>query len=307
MAKEPHQPNLFILGVPRAGTTALHHRLSLHPSLCMSDPKETNYYLFDGNPLEFSGPKDAVLDRQAILDRNSYLSLFRDCNGSLYRGESSPFYFYSSSARMAIERDIQNPKLIVLFRDPIDRAYSHYLMLRRDDREDAQTFREALEREEERRRAHWAWSYAYTGLGLYSSHIGPWLNAFGRENVLMLTNEEFRHQDSEAANKVLQFLDIPYDKAFVTFNGTVNTAGIPVSRFFHQFLTYPHPVKEGLRRILGVRFAKMLGRWARRTNLIRPAYDDDLLGELQGLFRPEAADMRQYLGDRVDLWQTTLS
>lgn len=298
-------PDLFIVGAPRAGTTALHRRLSLHSELCMSNPKETNYYLFDGKRPDFSGPHDSVLNEQAIVDRAEYLRLFAACGSSQHAGESSPFYLYSQEACTAIKRDAPDAKILILLRDPIERAHSHYLMLKRDFREDASSFREALRLEGTRRRKGWAWSYLYTELSRYSKYVPMWFEHFGQDDVLVMTTEELRTESVGAANKILNFLDLPPEDGVSEFDRQVNLGGVPRLPSFHRFLTERHWFKGFLRKLGGDSLSGRLGAWARRKNLDRPVIDSDLLLELSAVLGSELSRMRPIVGDRVSDWSTT--
>lgn len=298
-------PNLFIAGAPRAGTTALHRRLSLHSELCMSNPKETNHYLFDGEPLDFSGPHDSVLNEQAVIDRVEYLDLFTICGSSQYAGESSPLYLYSREACIGINRDAPQAKIIILLRDPIERAHSHYLMLKRDFREDASSFREALRLEGARRRKGWAWSYRYRELSRYSKYVPMWFEHFGQENVLAMTTEELRIESVSAAKKILHFLGVPPEDPVSEFDRRVNLGGVPKLPSLHRFLTERHWFKGFLRKIGGGSLSGRVGAWARHKNLHRPDIDSDLLRELGEDLGSELSSMRPILGDRVSDWTTT--
>lgn len=282
----------------------MHIRLSGHPSVHMSNPKEPNYYLFDGDPLHFRGPYDSILNRQAIVDRVEYLSLFAEGGDTHYRGESSPFYVYSRDALLGIHRDVPQAKIIVLLRDPIERAHSHYVMLRRDGRENAQSFEEALNMEARRRRSGWAWGYSYVELSRYGRYVPRWIETFGDDNVLLLTNEEFRLNESSTIQKVLHFLDLDRRPSAMELEKEVNKGGVPVLGSLQRFLTEPRITKDLARRILGAKVSGRIGSVLREMNLVRPDVDGHLVESLRSIFASDVAIMTEFLGSRTRLWGT---
>jgi hypothetical protein len=116
-------PNLFIAGAPRCGTTSLHAWLSAIPGVFMSRIKEPNFYsrvvIGEDHPLV-----------RPIRDEAAYLALFAGAGDARYRGEASPNYLEDPEAPTMIERSSPGARVIVSLRDPVERLFSHYLMLR---------------------------------------------------------------------------------------------------------------------------------------------------------------------------------
>lgn len=112
-------PNLFIVGAPKCGTTALSHYLAGHPQIFMTESagmKEPHYFCSD--------LKVPHLPRR-IQDESAYLKLFDQADsGATYWGEASPSYLYSEVAVPQILRTCQNSRFIVMLRNPIEQAQS---------------------------------------------------------------------------------------------------------------------------------------------------------------------------------------
>ena len=122
-------PDFFIAGVPKAGTTALHVALARHPALYMSAVKEPKFFLTDGPPSAQGGPGDAKTSREHIWRRADYEALFDSAPAGVLRGESTPFYLYNRDAQRRIRARIPDAKLIVVLRDPVERAHSNWTHL----------------------------------------------------------------------------------------------------------------------------------------------------------------------------------
>ena len=113
-------PNFFLLGPPKAGTTAVAAALGRHPQVFMSDPKEPNHFLYAGG-----NPHILPLDRN-VPDRDDYLALFAGAKDALIRGEASPYYICVDHCAQEIARFAPDAKLMVILRNPVERAFSAY-------------------------------------------------------------------------------------------------------------------------------------------------------------------------------------
>jgi len=101
------KPDLFIVGAPRSGTTALYEYLRSHPDIFMCTPKEPNYFSFDMNR-----PRAANTEEE-------YLRLFKNAHEKV-AGEASVWYLYSKVAIAEIMRFNPDAKIIAMVRSPID-------------------------------------------------------------------------------------------------------------------------------------------------------------------------------------------
>lgn len=201
-------PDFLIIGVPKAGTTALHSALASHPQLLLSKVKEPKYFLCDDQrPPRQYGPGDAHSRREWIWRRDRYEALF-DGPPHLLRGESTPFYFYDTSAQRRIARLLPAAKLIVVVRDPVDRAHSNWLHLWSDGLEPVGNFLEACELEDQRIRAGWGLFWRYRRLGLYGCQLEHLLDLFPREQLHVLRYRQLVDTPAEAFDEVCGFLGV---------------------------------------------------------------------------------------------------
>src|SRR5580698_10699934 len=91
-------PDFFVIGAPKAGTSALHAVLAAHPQLYMSAVKEPKFFLCDGPPPRHGGPGDPHSYREWIWRRSDYEKLFIDAPDGALCGESTPFYLADPEA-----------------------------------------------------------------------------------------------------------------------------------------------------------------------------------------------------------------
>jgi Sulfotransferase domain len=176
-------PNFFIVGAANSGTTSLYAYLKQHPDVFMPALKEPHYFA------QLSPSPEKRYLRTIIRDEAAYLRLFRKAAGYKAIGEASPSYLWEANAPYRIRRAIPDAKIIILLRDPVERAYSHYLMDVREGLQDL-PFREALQEDWGRSKKGWSVSQLYVELGLYFEQVRRYLEVFGRERVLVLMFQE---------------------------------------------------------------------------------------------------------------------
>src|SRR3954451_22819855 len=206
-------PTFLILGAAKAGTTALYYYLRQHPQVGMSRIKETNFFALMGRPLDFRGPgDDDYINRFSVTTWEGYCSQFPEDGKARAIGESSPLYLYSPDAPRRIAEALPAAKLVVLLRDPVDRAFSAFLHLVRDGRETATEFREALRREPSRIADHWEHIWQYRAMGLYHEQLSRYFETFGREQIRVYLYEELAAGPVDVLQDLFRFLEV--DEAF---------------------------------------------------------------------------------------------
>jgi hypothetical protein len=202
-------PDFFLIGAPKAGTSALHAALAQHPDLFLSRVKEPKYYMCgDSPPPAYKGPGDAHSSQEWVWQRERYLALFDEAPDTMLCGEATPFYLYNRDARRRLAVDNPEAKLIAVLRDPVDRAYSNWMHLWMDGLEPCGDLVEAVRREQRRIDAGWAPFWHYRSLGMYGRQVADLLEHFPREQVLFLRYAELVKDPSAALTAVASFLGV---------------------------------------------------------------------------------------------------
>jgi Sulfotransferase family len=213
-------PNFFIVGAAKAGTTSLHMYLERHPQVYMCPMMEPHFFSRVG---ERSGGQHFV---DVISDKASYLALFKEAAGYAAVGERSCSYLGLEETADVIREQIPDARIMILLRDPIERAHSHYLM---DVRGGIQklSFYESIVKELEDPEFGWgpAWHrylmYYYPGVKRYRDVFGP-------ERVLVLLTEDLMHDPRGVTGRAVEFLGLaPEPVASISFHRNHNTYSAP--------------------------------------------------------------------------------
>jgi hypothetical protein len=194
-------PNFMCLGAAKSGTTTLYDILRQHPDVYIPSFKEPHFFDIPEN-----------FNNGIRWYEKNY---FKDANTKVV-ADFTPSYFFDKEAPKRIFESLGGKvKFVVILRNPVDRAYSHYLHSKRDDHEDLE-FKEALMNESSRLKKYEEngdyLSYlrqSYVSQGLYSDMLERYLEYFSLDNFLFIQfEEEFIKHREETIIKILNFLEI---------------------------------------------------------------------------------------------------
>jgi hypothetical protein len=194
------QPNFFIVGAPKSGTTSLYHYLDQHPQVFMSTVKEPCYFASEIRPENFSpeyrkivaSPGDPKAEKRfsgLTATWQDYLALFDGATDEVAIGEASVCYLWSATAARNIFARIPDARIIAVLRHPAERAWSQYLQglangyVRRP-------FREQIDACIASREAQFSPTRPFLEFGMYCDQIKTYLDLFPRQNVRIYFYED---------------------------------------------------------------------------------------------------------------------
>lgn len=281
-------PNFFVVGAPKAGTTFLFELLKGHPDVFVPRVKEPHFF-----------------STYPAITFDEYRGLYARAQGFPIIADFSPFYLSDPSAHQRIREVSPDARIIILLRDPVARAHSHYLMYRRTGTEPEASFLKALQRyfespgrgDESCR--DWKSSREYVEAGMYCDQLSRYLEAFGQRQVQVLLLDDLTSRPRETILQVAQHLGIASDPLLAKdFSGGRNSFRTP--RFY------------GLYRLLKESRLKMkvmdylpggLQRWLRESPVLyggsKPSLDPEARRYLQEIYDPNIRQLEQILGRSI--------
>lgn len=205
-------PDFIIIGAQKAGTTSLFGYLSEHPNIAPALAKEVHYF-------------DYNYGRGEGWYRAHFPTVWSRWRGEFrLTGEASPYYLFYPHAAWRAHQLAPRAKLLVLLRNPVERAYSHYHHQVRFGVEPL-TFEQAIEQEPARLVGEYEeiladpeyysfnyQNYSYLARGMYANQLSQWFKYFPREQFLILPSEPFYANPGETFARVLDFLKLPHWK-----------------------------------------------------------------------------------------------
>jgi Sulfotransferase family len=203
-------PDFFVIGAPKAGSTAIHAALAQHRQLFLSPVKEPKFFMTDGPPARSGqrGPGDAHSAREWVHDPRAYEALFDAAKPGQLRGESTPFYLWDRAAHMRMHDLVPDAKLIAIIRDPVDRAYSNWTHLWCNGLEPEADFLRACELESDRADRGWAPFWRYLELGRYGEQLRHLYSVYDRSQVHLLRYRQLVDDPVPTLDGICRFLGI---------------------------------------------------------------------------------------------------
>jgi len=281
------QPDVFIVGAPKSGTTALYTYLKTHPEIFMCSPKEPQFFA-----------EDIRGGLRCVRTREEYLGLFQAGEGSKRAGEASTLYLRSPSAAGQIKAFNAASKIIVMLRNPVDVICRLYVERIISGTEVLPNLEAALERDSgagnlfpEKPPA-----LPYRAAVRFSGQLLRYFEKFGRENVHVIVYEDFKSRTSTVYRETLEFLGVQPD---------FKCRFVPVNQDRRLLRQPPAPIRSISHAILPLWVRRFVGDRIRGLNQrIEPPAPmrDELRKRLQREFEPELEQLSRLLNRDLTDW-----
>lgn len=305
MSPQGQQPNFFIIGAPKCGTTALSEYVRSHPNVFMTDPKEPNFF-------------DRDLDYYLLGDPDSYegyLRLYRDALPQhTARGEASVWYLHSKVAAERIHAIHPDARLIAMVRDPVQLVQSLHAHLLYTHQEDVEDFETAWKLQEERAQGRClpanvrdpAFYLEYAEIARVSVQLERFLECFSRDQLLVIVFDDFRRDAGACYRAVLEHIGVEDDGR--TDFAPVNQSKVHRWQWLSNLTQRPpgpalamaHSMKSalGIDRLGILERVRSVNRELRKREPLDEAFE----AELRRGFEPEVRALSRLLGRNLDAW-----
>ena len=244
-----NKPNFIISGFPKCGSTALHYYVDAHPEIFMPKQKELHYFTQSYISKLNKGPGDLEAKKSQVKSLDSYFKMFEGVSGEKTIGETSPSYINYPNSFKKINKELDTPKVIILTRDPIKRAYSNYLHLLREHRE-TESFSKSLDLENFRKSQQYSDFWLYTFNSFYYDKIIEAKKVFS--DVLILTQEELNLDTKKTLIKVYKFLEVDSEFTPKNSNNRYNKGGLYKKNIITNFIFKQGKIKTIFKKIVPI-------------------------------------------------------
>jgi len=303
------KPNLFLVGLPKTGTSALHSILAEHPQIYMSPIKEPLYFSEDlaQESLTFHG---RYSQRFKYKEESDYLTLFKNAKNEQIFGESTTSYIFSRKAPHNIYNFNPEAKILIGIREPIDFLRALHIQYLKEGVEVYSDFEQALSAEKERKEGRdipktvYYPSYLfYREKILYAKYIQDFMKYFNKNQIKIYVYEEFRSNNQKILKEILSFLQV--QTKHIKYTRNVNPTELPRSQTVNKIILNS-PIKHFLQNNLSIEnyeFLKLLGKNLLLKQTKKPPVRKELIEELKKEFKDEVKRTGEIVGKNLeDLW-----
>lgn len=294
-------PTFLVVGAAKAGTTSLHYFMEQHPEICVPACKET--YFFNQKSMAGTWPEVTSYNEE------EYRELFRTNTTGQTRawGEvTTSNLYYHEEAVPKIRKLLGDPQIVILIRNPIDRAYSNWTYTSASYGEPL-SFEEAIKEEQNRIEQKVMFMAHYVSVGFYFEAVKNYLSAFSRHKVYLF--EDLKGKAPEMMSDVFEFIGVD-PSVRPDFETIYNLSGIPRSRLLHKFVlrddgTKGPPLQRITRLVLGRERADRLFYSLRVKNLKRVPMKPGTRKRLVEIYREDVLKLQDLIGRDLSPWLET--
>ena len=258
------KPNLFIVGAPKCGTTALSEYLRQHPNVFMTNPKEPNFF------------SDDMPKRYISKTIDDYISLYSKSRKYHYiKGEASVFYLYSSYALQNIYNFNSKAKIIAMLRNPIDLIYSLHSEYLFNFTEDVFDFEKAWRLQADRnggvslpKGCKNPKILQYKNIAMLGTQVKKLMSIFPEEQVMLILLDDFKNSTKKVYKEVINFLNLPDNgrKHFPIINENKQYKSRLLGRILHQPSNSIRRISHRLYELLGIDVGEVILRFISGIN-----------------------------------------
>jgi hypothetical protein len=295
------RPDFLIVGTARAGTTALHYYLRSHPELFLPAQKEPCFFCFGEDKLNYKRGKFSF----AVTDSDKYFRLFDKAASNQVTGEiSTPYLYLHKQTIESIQKNYKGfslPKIVIILRNPVERAYSQYLWKVRDGREEL-SFIDALKHENNRINQNYSIDYHYAHRGLYAEAVKSYLENFPFVKIILFEN--FKNRFESTLSELLIFLGVNKNFNFVK-KEKINSSVKPIFPGLSKLVTFESKIKytllkyvpDSIRLSIKEQFYRL-----NSANTIVPPISEEARKLLLDFYQKDIFELQSVTGLNLNSW-----
>lgn len=290
-------PNFFVVGAPKAATTALYHALRQHRDVFLPEVKEPHFYAYLADR---SAAGHLYADEAAA--RRRYAELYAGVDGESAIGDASTTNLVVPGAAAAIAAEVPEARIVAILRQPVDRAFAHWSHFRAAGGEPLADFAEAIRQEGPRREAGSPFTYRYLEWGRYSTQLPAFFERFGRDRVLVHLYDDLCADPDAVVRATLRFLELDGSRGVPRVERH-NENPVPRSPALQRALDGRGRGGRAVRTVLPPAARQAAAGWTRRHLSHKPAIHPGLRAELTAGLAEEIGRLEALIGRDLARWR----
>ena len=283
-------PAFFLVGGSRCGTTSLHSAFARHPGIFVPRDKSPNFFTAPDMADFPDAAAMIAMKGHSITDRDDYLDLFTEANDIQVRGEVSPVYLQSIHTAARIAAFAPEARIIAILRDPVDRAFAHYIGRRRDGLDDRDTFEEAIAAELVDHAPRAIAFNRYLAIGRYAFFLERFYREFPANRIKVVFFDDLVRDPAHVLQGLFDFLEVERLGDRIPMDHR-NRGGIIRNPLLRNVWTRTAPVRARLRKHLPESVRDLAGR-AFLSKIEKPSLDPAIRRDLVDYFAEDLFDLK---------------
>lgn len=309
--KKAKLPDFFVVGAARSGTTSLHYYLKQHPDIFMPEVKEIGFFLFLNTPVELIRMVEKKRSLRLVYIFNDYIRHFEKALDTQMIGEANPGYLYTyaykdtiKNIKIVYRENYKNLKIIIILRNPADRAWSHFMLERRDRREPIEDFKEALKPEVYNKRLEDNKGFPvglcdHIGFGMYYEQVDAYMKEF--QDVKIFLYDDLCKDALKVVKEIYSFLGV---SAGFTPNikKRYNISGESKVKLLNTFVTHNYMMKDFLKSFVSFKMREIITNTIFGKNTQRKEMPEDIRRELIKLYENDIIKLQKLIKRDLSSW-----
>lgn len=297
MKKPARKPAFFLVGGSRCGTTSLHGAFVQHPKIFVPRAKSPNYFTAPDMADFPAAAAMIAMKGHSITDRDEYLGLFADATDDQLPGEVSPVYLQSTHTAARIAEFAPEAKIVVILRNPVERAFAHYIGRRRDGLDDRTSFEAAIASELAEREPKAVAFNHYLAIGRYAFFLKTFYREFPGEQIKVLFFDDLVQDPVAVLQDLFGFLGVERLGDRIPLDHK-NRGGIIRNPLLRSVWTRTALLRAGLRKHLPETVRNLAGRTF-LSGIEKPSMDPAIRRDLIEYFTEELHELKALCEDRL--------
>ncbi len=300
-------PDFLLVGAAKSATTSLHFYFDQHPELRMPEIKESWFFSVLNNPPSYTSP--GVLTNM-VSNLADYVRLFDGADPAQKLGDASPSYLYTYEDSIRNIRSVYpadrlaDLRIIISLREPVSRAFSQYWTFKRFDHEPL-SFEEAIDKAVISKRLgdNWNIFYDYTGFGRYYEQVKAYMDAFGKDKVMVVLYDDIQRDPLAVCQSIFAFIGV--DAGFVPNVSTKynSLAGEAWFKWPIRLLTSRNPIKRAVAAVIPKILRQLVLYGTVKLLLKRSELSETARQELMRAYAGDIDKLETLIGRDLSQWR----
>ena len=295
-----NKPNFLVVGAAKSGTTSLFNYLTQHSEIFIPEVKECRF--FSQLPKNFNGLGAEFFPNSGITDKRTYFKLFCEHEDKVCGDISNDYLYYYQESIKNIKKYLGDEiKIVIVLRNPIDRAFSNYMHHIRDGWENI-SFEQAIDDENKRIEENWGWSYHYVKTGMYYNQVKAYLDNFRQTKIYFF--EELKFKDT-LLKDLYAFLEVRFTEDQKDYK-EYNVSGYPRNKLVHNFLNKDNVIKKIMKpmvnNILPKSSIQNVVSYIQNKNLKKVSMKNDTRERLKNVFEDDIKKLSNLIKMDLSHW-----